>query len=1206
MGKSVAAKKLASKEYKIPKKLDKSHESSTSKIASDESFCGTCKVECLTADKLYTHTQGMMHIMRAQAQGDIEELKKELNAEKKSNIPVEKTQPERNQPGPQRNQLGPQRNQPGPQRNQSGPQRGRMQPGPQQRQSRPLQGQPERGHQNMGQNLRKQIEDNFNFGSRDCPPNGRPQFDPYDDYRQPFDNDFSCEGPAFHRDDIRRPPFERDDHFGHFGPRPWKQDDFGGPPMKRSNRGSGHPEEFGRGRPDDFGRGHPDDFGHGRPDDFGYGPPDHFEYGPPDHFGRGRGHSGDFGRGCGHPGDFGRGRGHPGDFGHSPFQRDDFGPRDAIDDIGPPPCEAGKACKQMKNLQHLMAFTHWGEQEEVKEPEVSYDDMFGKLKVPEVHENDDDDDMEEAGTYCRTCHVECHTADKLYTHTQGMMHIMRAQAQGDILKEGQKKRKIVPMEHKKPAIALCGSDETDPTSFFCYVCNYDLRTASKLKSHKFSMGHINKLEMQQPGEMQEYKHQQGRPNARDIAEPQLTEREAYEQSLANEFRCELCTVTLASEFELLEGHNKGAAHKKRQRTKDWGGGIYPHTDGLKTRPVNKDPTFQFMESDSREYKDSQIGLEYIYEIHRATTIGPPYYACLVCDEGHFDCRSHITSKEHKKNYFMKHFIDHEDILYTVAPGVGTEFYLWFKRTYLKTKLWMDFELGAKLNRPALSMETNMLKHMTAKVNRKQGPIRINVHEEIRGSYVRPPGTQDTDEFLNIPAVQKFNAKRIVVGNLPKNVTDIKLMDFINHQLILRPVVDCEILQDKRVAFLTFRSYEDATMCLLLNGIYWVDEGIELQIARPNNYIPLPNQDDLKMLRECEIPPSALLYNQTIQQTGGKHTDNIFMKGVPHWLTKVEVLNFVNRHCIGTPAVDCKLNKTSDKERGRGEKDAIKSVFVSFRCSEEVERAVVCVDGLIWGHRIVSAARPTNYQPLPNNNKQGEKRQHDHSDIQPLYTDFHKMGRVDARGLISDGFRGGSGGFVKAGSTQEAQQHYNQPYGYPQHQQQPSVAQVPAPRPARWDQSAQVHRQTAGPSQALLMLKEVQEVLDNDTICTDEEATAAQQVANQLSSSILVFHQTRGQGKFGEANPRDISGKPTQDDDIETWMNYMKNFLDKGRLVSDEDAKLAKKVTDTLSEEVRKYQARCAPAVESAMDTSQQYNLHQTDYNQTSYVHSYEY
>jgi len=119
----------------------------------------------------------------------------------------------------------------------------------------------------------------------------------------------------------------------------------------------------------------------------------------------------------------------------------------------------------MKNLEHLMAFTHWGEQEEVKEPEVSYDDMFGKLKVPEVQENDDDD-MEEAGTYCRTCHVECHTADKLYTHTQGMMHIMRAQAQGDIVKEGQKKRKIVPMDHKKPAIALCGSDETDPTSFF--------------------------------------------------------------------------------------------------------------------------------------------------------------------------------------------------------------------------------------------------------------------------------------------------------------------------------------------------------------------------------------------------------------------------------------------------------------------------------------------------------------------------------------------------------------------------------------------------------------------------------------------------------------------------------------------------------------------------------------------------------------------
>ena len=49
---------------------------------------------------------------------------------------------------------------------------------------------------------------------------------------------------------------------------------------------------------------------------------------------------------------------------------------------------------------------------------------------------------------------------------------------------------------------------------------------------------------------------------------------------------------------------------------------------------------------------SFAGLEYIYEIHRRTTIGNPYYLCTLCDVGNIEAVVHATSKDHRILYFV--------------------------------------------------------------------------------------------------------------------------------------------------------------------------------------------------------------------------------------------------------------------------------------------------------------------------------------------------------------------------------------------------------------------------------------------------------------------------------------------------------------------------------------------------------------------------
>lgn len=85
------------------------------------------------------------------------------------------------------------------------------------------------------------------------------------------------------------------------------------------------------------------------------------------------------------------------------------------------------------------------------------------------------------------------------------------------------------------------------------------------------------------------------------------------------------------------------------------------------------------------------------------------------------------------------------------------------------------------------------------------------------------------------------ARRIYVGGLPTSVTDAHLRQFFNDLMIRSggaaapgfPLTSCKLYPDKNYAFVEFRTVEEASNCMALDGVQFMDS--HLRIRRPNNY-----------------------------------------------------------------------------------------------------------------------------------------------------------------------------------------------------------------------------------------------------------------------------------------------------------------------------------------------------------------------------------
>lgn len=99
-----------------------------------------------------------------------------------------------------------------------------------------------------------------------------------------------------------------------------------------------------------------------------------------------------------------------------------------------------------------------------------------------------------------------------------------------------------------------------------------------------------------------------------------------------------------------------------------------------------------------------------------------------------------------------------------------------------------------------------------------------------------------------PPTLTRQARRLYVGNIPFGCTDDDMIEFFQSSMAAcnfitqpgNPVLACQINLDKNFAFLEFRSIEETTNAMALDGIQC--KGQALKIRRPHDYQPIPGSE----------------------------------------------------------------------------------------------------------------------------------------------------------------------------------------------------------------------------------------------------------------------------------------------------------------------------------------------------------------------------
>lgn len=133
-----------------------------------------------------------------------------------------------------------------------------------------------------------------------------------------------------------------------------------------------------------------------------------------------------------------------------------------------------------------------------------------------------------------------------------------------------------------------------------------------------------------------------------------------------------------------------------------------------------------------------------------------------------------------------------------------------------------------------------------------------------------------------------HARRLYVGNLPSNTTDVQIGDFFNRALIAAkgtemegdPVISVYMNLEKRFAFIETRTVAEAAAGLMLDGIKFRE--VCLRVRRPNDF-------NAELVGEVEPPKGfnpGLLGVVSTQVSDGPN--KVFIGGIPYSLSEDNV------------------------------------------------------------------------------------------------------------------------------------------------------------------------------------------------------------------------------------------------------------------------------------------------------------------------------
>ncbi|GAA57078.1 hypothetical protein CRM22_006892 [Opisthorchis felineus] len=174
-----------------------------------------------------------------------------------------------------------------------------------------------------------------------------------------------------------------------------------------------------------------------------------------------------------------------------------------------------------------------------------------------------------------------------------------------------------------------------------------------------------------------------------------------------------------------------------------------------------------------------------------------------------------------------------------------------------------------------------------KAMQASGQIPVNVY--AAGQIPMPAHAPNAPLTLttNIPFAGSAvcrQARRLYVGNIPFTATEENMMEFFNKQMRAQglvqaegsPIIAVQINMEKNFAFLEFRSVDETTQGLALDGILFHNQALKLR--RPRDYAPLPGVSETPSV----IVPGVV--STVVQDSPHK----VFVGGLPNYLNEDQV------------------------------------------------------------------------------------------------------------------------------------------------------------------------------------------------------------------------------------------------------------------------------------------------------------------------------
>jgi len=159
------------------------------------------------------------------------------------------------------------------------------------------------------------------------------------------------------------------------------------------------------------------------------------------------------------------------------------------------------------------------------------------------------------------------------------------------------------------------------------------------------------------------------------------------------------------------------------------------------------------------------------------------------------------------------------------------------------------------------------------------------------------GNDSASKSRNMQPQQTRHARRLYVGNLPTNLKDKDVHHFFKgviHKALGEdehssedPILSVYINDERRFAFIEFKSADICTACLGLDGIDVCQSG-KVKVKRPNDYNPaLATSVNQDVIKKFDLSKLGII-SPTVPDSPNK----IFIGGLPYHLSESEVLELL--------------------------------------------------------------------------------------------------------------------------------------------------------------------------------------------------------------------------------------------------------------------------------------------------------------------------